>query len=169
MKGWSIGYVARRYGLAVPSVKDAIRRGSVRVLDDGSLDPESVKEHWETSLGRKPLIPEGPNTGVSEDVRAIPTLAEVRRTNELLKAQLLQLEVQQRKGILVDKREMLGRVLEAMIELRRRIEGIVDLAYPEVAKRAGTKVALWHTDWLRLAIDDAFRGFNEWVDREMAE
>lgn len=106
--GLSLRAYARHRGVSEAAVRKAIKSGRITQEPDGTVDPEQADQQWErhTRTQAKPnAATEGSMTANDNDA-----YAKVRITNEMIKAQRQRLKLDEEKGTLIDRANVLDQV-----------------------------------------------------------
>lgn len=109
--GLSLRAYARHRGVSDSTVRKAIKTGRITAEDDGTVDPERADQDWARNTRSRPFSGRTVDIDTDGDSALEPThtasndsaYTKARLTNELLKAQLQRLNLQERKGKLVDR------------------------------------------------------------------
>lgn len=129
---------ADRRGVSIQAVQKALRAGRIRKTSTGKIDAASADRDWEANSAATPRTgravsmsanPEQPDPGMPEK----RSLAEARRQKEWALAEKHQIEVDVRKGELIERKQVLREQFDTYRAVRDRLLGIPDRLADELA------------------------------------
>jgi len=159
---------ARELGVTVQSVYAAIKTGRLSAVqtDDGKIliDNRTMKKEWKSKTAKKLgnkfkedkptyVFPLKPTSSISKTRESIPDYEESRARTEHLKAELLELDRQQKQGLLVPVAEVRLKWIEVITMARTKVMGLPTKAKQRIPELDVT--AMDHLDEIvREALED---------------